>query len=51
MKKYKIIYKEVGRPTPKSTTYQGNKSEAEIVEFFGLDSDPIVEWWDIQLIN
>lgn len=51
MKKYKIIYKEVGKPTPKTTTYSGNKSEAEIIEFFGLETDPTVEWYDIQLTN
>lgn len=44
MKKYKITYKEAGRPTPK-TTY-----EAYIIEFFGLD-EPEVEWYKVELIN
>lgn len=50
MKKYKITYKEIGRPTPKTTYYSGDKSEAYIIKFFGLD-EPEVEWYKVELIN
>ena len=51
MKKYKITYKEVGRPTPRTTYYSGDKSEEYVIKFFGLETDPKVEWYDIQLTN
>lgn len=38
MKKYRITYKEVGKPKPGTTYYTGNKTEAQVIEFFGLDS-------------
>lgn len=50
MKKYRITYKEVGKPKPDTTYYTGNKTEAQVIEFFGLD-EPEVEWYKVELIN
>lgn len=50
MKKYRITYKEVGRPSPGYTYYTGDKSKKEIVSFFGLDKSDI-EWYIVELIN
>lgn len=50
MKKYKIIYKEIGKPKPGTTYYTGYKTEAQVIEFFGLN-EPDVEWYKVELIN
>ena len=50
MKKYKITYKEVNRPNSATTTYEGTMSEAQVIEFFGLN-EPEVEWYKIETIN
>ena len=50
MKKYRITYKEVGKPKPSTTYHTGNKTEAQVIEFFGLD-EPEVEWYKVELIN
>lgn len=50
MKKYRITYKEVGKPTPRTTYFTRDKSEAYIIQFFGLD-EPEVEWYKIVLTN
>lgn len=50
MKKYKITYKEVSRPTPRTTYYSGDKSKEYVIEFFGLN-EPGVEWYKVELIN
>lgn len=50
MKKYRITYKEARKPKPGSTYYTGDKTEAQVIEFFGLD-EPEVEWYKVELIN
>lgn len=46
---WEIIYKEVNRPRPNTTSYTGYKTREEVIEFFGLE-EPDVEWYEIEQI-
>lgn len=50
MKKYNVIFKEVGKDRVGQTSHTGNLTREEVIEFFGLDK-PDVEWYDIEEIN
>lgn len=44
---YKITLKEVGRDLILHPSYYGNKTEEEVIEFFGL-KEPDIEWYYIE---
>lgn len=44
--RYKILFKEVGSTLARVTTFTGDKTTKEIVEFFGLERQD-VEWYSV----
>lgn len=49
--KYIIEYKEVGSDRARTTTYEGDKSEEYVIDFFGLNNPDIEDYKIIKQTN
>lgn len=48
MKKWVVKYKEVGSDRIRTTSHSANKTEEEVINFFGLNESDI-DWYEITL--
>lgn len=50
MKHWQVTVKEVGMPRPVVSSFLGNKSREEIIQFYGLKNSD-VEWYKVELLT